>query len=116
MAVDFNVFTLLAQARPAGTGAVTAYTKPANALVTIVGIIIANTTGSAATYSIYVDSDGSTYDQTTAILYDTNLNANQSDFLEMPITLDAAGGTLGIKTGTGNALTFTIIGQKREIV
>lgn len=115
MVQEFNIFRILAQARPAGIAAVTAYTKPTKALVTVKGLIVCNTTGGTVTYSLYVDPNGSTYDQTTAILYDTPLLANESDFIELPLSLEKNGTTIGIKTGTGNALNFTILGELRDL-
>ncbi len=111
---EFDIYRILAQSRPSGTGAVTGYTKPTKDVPTIVGIGVCNTTASAVQYSIYICKNGATYDQTTAIAYSTNINANDSLFVEFPFTLDTTSGSIGIQSSTGNALNFTIIGKLKE--
>lgn len=102
----------LAQSRPANTSTATAFT--ASVRTEITAIVICNTTGSATTFSIYHDDDGTTYDQTTALVYAAALAANTT------ITIGAegdgagvlikAGGSLGIQSGTSNACNFSIYG------
>jgi hypothetical protein len=103
--------SLLAQSRPANTTAATAFTATQN--TEIVRIVVCNTTGSATTYGLYHDNDGSTYDQTTALRYAKAIAANDVD----EITCNpgagysiAKNGTLGVQTGTASALTFSIYG------
>lgn len=112
---EFNIKKLLAQARPSGTSAVTGYTKGSKQFPTITHIIVSNTTGSAAVYSIFLDIDGTTYDQTTALYYAVSLAANSSIKLDIDVTLDVTAGTIGIQTGTGSALTFNIFGEIKDI-
>ena len=106
-----NFYNILAQTNPSGTSAVTAYTKPTQYPVTIVGIAVCNTTNSNVTYSIYVSPTGTTYDTTTAIVYSYLLLANDSDFIEFPFTLNVNGGTIGVKSSSANAINYTIIGK-----
>lgn len=113
--VDFEIYRILAQFRPSGTGTTTAYTKSTKNIPTIVGIAVCNTTSSAVNYSIYICKNGTTYDQTTAIAYATVINANDTLFVELPFSLDTASGTIGVQSSTGNALNFTIIGKLKEI-
>lgn len=105
--------TLLAQVRPANTTAATAYTAGANTRVEVKKIVIANTTSGAVTYRLFHDDDGTTYDQTTALAYDVSLPANSSHVWSAQeddgIGL-RAGGSVGVLTGTNNALTFSIYG------
>lgn len=77
-------------------------------------IIVCNTTGSAASYSIYHDDDGSTFDQTTALFYAVSLAANSTDVIDFG---GAGGGVMvsktgqiAVQTGTGSALTFSLYG------
>ena len=104
--------SLLAQSRPAGTTAVTAFA--ASMRTEITRIVVCNTTGSAAAFSIYHDDDGTTFDETTALYFGQTLAANTSVVVEAAavgggVTV-ADGGAIGIKTGTGSALTFSISG------
>lgn len=109
---DYNAGALLGQSRPANTTAATIYT--ASVRTEITAIYVCNTTGTAATYRIFHDDDGTTYDQTTALFYDVSLPANTTDI----ISLNAKGGgltmskdgTIGIRTGTNDALTFSVYG------
>lgn len=111
---ELDVYRILAQNRPSGTGAVTAYTKPTGGIVTVVGIVVCNTTSGVVTYSLYVCKNGTTYDQTTALAYSTNINANDSLFVELPFTLDTSSGTIGVQSSSANALNFTILGKLKE--
>jgi len=82
---------------------------------TIENIIICNTTASAATYRIFLDNDGSTYDATTAIAYDVSLAGNATDIIEVNLYMTDPAGNLAVRTGTGNALTFTVNGSDGSI-
>jgi len=104
--------SLLAQVRPSNTTAVTAFT--ASLRTEITRILVANTSASAATLRLFHDDDGSTYDETTALVWDNSLAAGA--YLDLQAYLDGAGitllpsGTLGVRSGTGNALTFNVYG------
>ena len=103
----------LAQSRPSGTTAVTAYTN-ANVRTEVSRVYVANTTASDATFAIYHDDDGTTYSEATAIVFGATCPANGViDFgFEAAgggITI-APGGSPGVKTGTANAITFSVYG------
>lgn len=111
--MSFASGSQLAQARPAGTSAVTFYT--ATMRTEVLQLVIANTTGSAAAYSIYHDDDGTTFDATTALAEAVSLAANTAISVLVSQApgcgaVVKSGGSLGIKTGTGSALTFTLYG------
>lgn len=111
--MSFASGSQLAQARPAGTSAVTMFTATMRTEVT--SLVIANNTGSAAAYSVYHDDDGTTYDETTCLAFTVSLAANTSTVLYAGNVpgggiVVKSGGAIGIKTGTGNALTFTLYG------
>jgi hypothetical protein len=107
----------LAQSRPSGTSAASIFTAAVAHEITC--IVVCNTTGSAATYSVYHDDDGSTFDQTTALWYEVSLAGNSTAL----INFDGVGGGLhvarngqiGFKTGTGSALTVTLYGCPRGL-
>lgn len=102
----------LAQNRPSGTTAVSAFTATLRTEITAIWIV--NTTSAAAKYSLFHDDDGSTFDQTTALAYAAVIPGNST----VMITADQLGGgisvspdgQLGIQTDTANALTFTVYG------
>jgi len=68
-----------------------------------------------ATYRLFVDEDGSTYDQTTAIAYDIPLLGNTTDTWEVEIYMNNPSGNLAVRTGTANALTFTVNGEDGSV-
>ena len=105
--------SLLAQIRPANTTAATAVTGSVQN-TEITRIVICNTTGTAATFRLFHDDDGSTYDQGSALYYDKSIAANdtfewanESGMSGIAIAKD---GTLGIRSGTADALNFSIYG------
>ena len=102
----------LAQARPSDSTATTAFT--ASIPTEITRIVVCNTTGSSAAYSVFHDDDGSTYDEGTALFYGVALAANSSDVIDfggMGGGIQVRkGGAIGVKTGTGSAITFTLYG------
>ena len=115
--LSFASGSQLAQSRPSGTSAVSVFT--ADMVTEITLIVVCNTTGSAAAFSIFHDDDGSTFDQTTALHYTQTIAANDTVY----ITSDAVGaglfvainGQIGVQTDTSNALTFSIYGITENI-
>lgn len=107
----------LAQSRPSGTSAASVYT--ASIVTEVTKIVICNTTGSAAAASVFHDDDGSTFDQSTALLYAKSVPAN--DYIVIDANSGNGGvmvrpdGQLGIQSGTGNALTFTFYGMTQQL-
>jgi len=101
---------LAGQLRPANTTAATLYTATLKSEIT--RILIANTTGSAATFRLFHDDDGTTMDETTALVWDNSVASGA--YVDLQAYLDgagitiAAGGSLGCRSGTGNALTFSV--------
>ena len=101
----------LGQLRPSEITAVSLYSPPVGDNV-VHSIIVCNTSDSEATYSIFVDDNGEVYNETTAIFWEAALPANTSDVLEVKICMNDETGSLGVKTGSINALTFTAFGEE----
>jgi hypothetical protein len=105
----------LGQLRPADTTAASIYSPLQGVRTNIRTIVIANTTASQASYRIFHDDNGTTYDETTALYFDRNIPANNTDILnDLDIGMDDPDGNIGVRTNTSNALTFTIYGQETE--
>jgi hypothetical protein len=102
----------LGQLRPANTTAASLYSPGASTTAIIKTIVVCNQTASAATYRIFVDDDGTTYDQTTALFYDITIGANSTDQIDTFYAMDDANGNLAVRTGTNSALTFTCFGTE----
>lgn len=108
---------LLVQVRPANTTAAAGFTAPTGVTgvrFSITRINICNTSGAAATYRLFHDDDGTTFDETTALAWDEPIPANGVRIWEAQspssgISLKS-GGSLGVRTSVNSALTFSIYG------
>ena len=103
---------LLGQARENSTNAVSVYALPADTTAIIKTIVLCNTTGVAATVRVFVDNDGTTYDQSTALLYDVSIAANETLTLDSFMAMSTASGHLAYRTGTANAITISVFGAE----
>lgn len=105
---------LLGQAREASTNAVSVYAVPSGLRAIIRSIVIANTSGATATVRVFVDEDGSTYNESTAIIWDLEIPAdsvyNRDCFLPMDNTDTQNGGNVAYRSSVSSALTITIGG------
>lgn len=97
----------LGASRPSDTNNATVYTTTAVTITT--AIRICNTTGTAATFRLFLVPSGGTADQTTAIYYDYNVPPNSTISDDGKHVL-ASGATIQFRTGTASALTCTISG------
>ena len=109
----------LAQVRPANTTAVSAYSTDPSVRTEILHILICNTTASAATFRLFHDEDGSTYDETTALYWDNPINANASVSIPYEegqgLWLVNSASNFAVRTGTNSALTFTVYGKEHQL-
>jgi len=106
-------FKQLGQLRPANTTAASIY-SPATGIRTIITtIIVTNLTAGAVTFRLFHDDDGTTFDETTALAWDISLAANKDDTTfgsDLRILMQNPAGNIGVRTGTANALNFSIYG------
>ena len=102
----------LAQVRPAGTVAVSAYSPPASTTAVIRSVVIVNTTASIATFQLFADNDGSTFDESTALIWAGPLDGGQTAIVNEFWALNNVLGNFGVRTDTANALTFTLWGAE----
>jgi len=100
----------LAQSRPATTSAVSILNNARPWEVDL--IVICNTTNQPADFSIFHDADGTTYDQSTALVYQAAINPNDTVHHEpkIPIANVDGNGNLAVQTDTAIALTFSVYG------
>jgi len=101
---------VLAQKRQNGTGAVSVYSPGASEIAIIKTIVLCNTSGATATFRLFLDDDGSTYDESTALAWDVTLNAGQSQFFHTFIAMDTAAGNFAYRSSVANAITITLSG------
>ena len=82
-------------------------------------IVVCNTTASPAAYSVYHDDDGTTYTEATALFFATSIPANSSDVIDFGgmgggIHVSNAG-SIGVKSGTSSAITFSLYGVTANV-
>lgn len=82
--------------------------------VNVVSIVLCNTSSSDILYSVFHDDDGSTYDETTAIVYEETLSGgvNKTEPLKLGIYSDNADMNIGVSTNSANDLTATLYGSE----
>jgi len=105
----------IAQSRPSNTTAVSAVSPTDGQIIQVTSVFLANTTSANATFRIFHDEDGTTYDESTALFYDVTLDANTSLHIDLAdIWLRNSSGNLAVRVGTASAITFTFYGIADE--
>lgn len=104
--------SLLAQILPTGTAATACYTATVRTEIT--RIDVCNVTSSAATYDLYHDDAAAGFAVGNALRYGKSVAANTG---ETPVDANPgaglqvkAGGKIGVRSGTGSALAFSVYG------
>lgn len=104
---------LLGRSIPSTTNATQVYAP--SSLAVVESIIVCNTTNAASTYSIYIDSNGTTYNTTTALYYGVAIPANTTVVIEfvtgIPMT---KGGNIAVQAGNANTINFSIYGMSKS--
>lgn len=108
-----TTFKVLGQSAPSGTTNADLYTVGAGKSAVLSSLVIANTTGTAATARIFVRVAGATAAAANAVAYDVNIAANSHAAFTEGWTLSATD-VITVQAGTGNALTFTLFGQENS--
>lgn len=102
---------ILAQSRPAGTSAVTLFTQGYDDPVEVETLHLCNVTAADVVVSVFHDADGTTFDGTTALVYQHVLPANGWITLDDIIGEWTTSGAIGIQTGTADSVVFTLYGR-----
>lgn len=100
----------LGQARENSTSAVSVYSPASSTTAIIKSVVIGNTSGAAATFRLFVDDDGSTYDESTALYWDVNIPADSSMQIDTYWPMNDSNGNLAYRSSVANALTITVFG------
>ncbi len=90
------------------------YSVPAETTAIVTAVNLCNTTSSDVTVRLFYTPSGATVDQTTAVLYDFIIPANDyhSFSPEKPHNLEA-GGSISFQNGTANGVTITVSGAEK---
>lgn len=102
--------TQLGQARENSTNAVSVYSPASGVRGIIKNISLCNTTASMVTFRIFLDNNGTTYDQSTARYYDAPLPGNSTLELIVWWPMADSTGNLAYQSGVANAITITVDG------
>jgi hypothetical protein len=102
----------LGQLRPANTTAASLYSPGAGVTGIVKSVWICNTSGSSATFRIFSDDDGTTYDESTAVFWDVTIEGNTTVELDTFMALNNSAGNLAVRTSSASALTFTAFGAE----
>lgn len=108
-------FAMLAQLRPGDTNAVSVYSPPASAQTEIKSINICNTAATPQKFRIFFDNDGTTYDESTALFWDTLVSSDTTIMIEAGWWLTKSTGNLAVRTDLASAFTFTVFGAENNI-
>jgi len=101
---------IIFQARENSTNAVSVYSPGASTTAVIKTIFICNQSGASATFRLFVDDDGTTYDETTALYWDVSVPGNYTLHLNTFIAMDDQTGNIAYRSSVANALTVTGFG------
>lgn len=103
----------LGQVRPANTNNTVLYSPRADIIGVVTCIIVVNTNAGTLLFRLFHDTDGTTYDQSTALAWDENVAFNTMRIL----TFDGGiaipeGGNLACRSSVANDITFTAYGYE----
>lgn len=102
----------LGQARENSTNAVSVYSPGTNITAIIKTIVIANTSGNDATFRLFQDDDGTTYDESTALFWDIPIPTNTTIQLDGFYPMNDSLGNFAYRSNVANALTITLSGAE----
>lgn len=102
----------LAQKRENSTNAVSVYSPGASTTAIIKTVILCNTSGATATFRLFLDDDGTTYDESTALAWDIDLDADSMVEMDLFIPMNDATGNFAYRSSVSNAITITLGGAE----
>lgn len=105
----------LGQVNRTTVGAISAYTQPADTETQVTSISIVNNASSGSTvFKIYVDDDGSTFDNTSIILSKRLLAGDSFQVDKAAIMGLSSIGQIGVEITTAGDMTFTLNGAEHS--
>jgi hypothetical protein len=87
--------------------------SPGSGVTSIIrSLMVCNTSGATATFRVFVDDDGSTYTEATAVSWDFVVLGGQTIKMDVFIAMNDASGNIAFRSSVANALTITIFGAE----
>ena len=106
-----TTFKQLAQARELVTDSdISVYSPPGGTETVIRNIVMCNQSASSTTFRMFLDDDGTTYDESTALYFDVPIDANVSITFDTFLTMNNSDGNFAYRTASGSDLTITLSG------
>jgi len=106
-----TTYKILGQAEPADANNQDLYTVPSATEAIVSTLVVANTSGAAQTFRIFVREAGATAGTNNAIAYDTSLSANTQVAFTLGLTLQDTD-IITVRSETGTSLTFQAFGSE----
>ena len=98
--------------RPSAVAAETIFSPRTGETVILVSLYVCNLSAVDIEYSIYFDNDGTTYNETTALAFNTPLQAKTTEIIELQIPMQNSRGNLAVQTSSANDINFTLFGNR----
>lgn len=105
-----TTYKVLGQSAPSATTDTTLYTVPSATQTIISSIIVSNRASDIASYRIAIRPNGATIANEHYICYNSSVGSNDSVFITVGITLDAAD-VITVFSSNSN-LTFSVFGSE----
>lgn len=105
----------IAQIRPTVTTPIQAYSPAVGVTGIIKFFTVANTSNGARRFSIYLDDDGTTFDEDTALFFEISLARQSTFLLSVWWPMNNPVGNLAVQTSAANDLTFTFHGAEVSV-
>lgn len=109
--------TLLARSRPSGTSAASIYSPAPGRKAIITKIIVVEVAGGTTAASVFIDEDGTTYDESTALQFALASEAKGRRIYDFDDGLEVGeDANVAVQVATGSSHTFWIIGRELDAV
>jgi hypothetical protein len=106
-------YEILTQQRINSVSATSIYSPAADEQVMLRELKVCNVSGlDGRKFTVYLDVDGSTYDETTAIYWEVELNKGETWEIGVNLPMYNPSGNIAVKSSVANALTYTLSGEK----
>lgn len=104
-------YKILGQARPADTSNTDLYVVPSATEAIVSTIVVCNTTGTDATFRIFVRDGGAVAGAGNAVAFDAPIGANSQAAFTLGLTLSATD-VLTVRSSVGDAITYSAFGSE----
>lgn len=109
---------VLVQAKNVGTGAESIYTPPAGTIAIIKNIFIhagAHASPANILVSLFIDDDGTTYDASTAIMWEHEITYGRSEPISCYFPMNNSSGNFAIKVNKADSCSISLFGVEITI-